>query len=435
MYRCLLFLLAVIVAMTGSGRTEAEIRLGFANPLTGPYALSGHRNRVAVETAVYDLNRHGGVLGEQVQLVVVDDACGLEQALVAARKLVAADVRVVIGHLCSHSSLLAAGIYETADVLMVSPDSTHPRLTEEGRGNVFRLKGRDDQQGQMAADLIAGRWAGRKLAILHDGSTYGEGLAVETRARLRQHGVTETIYDAYVPGAKEYSALIARLQSAGIEILYIGGYGRDAGGILRTARDRGARLQLVGGDGLAMDGFWAAAGTAGEGTVFSARPEVRGTAQADEVLARFQRRGLGTRPGGIGAYAAVQVWAQAVERAGTTATVAVADMLRRGRFETLLGPVAFDRKGDLRDAGWQWKTWTNADHVPLGENQVLRIGERKLARGGREKRGARLATAVVSASYEWVGAPFGTDGRAGAVAANERQIVAQREEIFLDRAD
>ena len=109
MHRRLLLLLALIVAMTGSARTEAEIQIGFANPLSGPYALSGHRNQVAVETAVYDLNRRGGVLDEQVQLVTVDDACGLEQALVAARELVAAGARFVVGHLCSHSSLLAAG--------------------------------------------------------------------------------------------------------------------------------------------------------------------------------------------------------------------------------------------------------------------------------------------------------------------------------------
>jgi branched-chain amino acid transport system substrate-binding protein len=372
MHRRLLLLLALIVAMTGSARTEAEIQIGFANPLSGPYALSGHRNQVAVETAVYDLNRRGGVLDEQVQLVTVDDACGLEQALVAARELVAAGARFVVGHLCSHSSLLAAGVYDTADILMISPDSTHPRLTEEGRGNVFRLIGRDDWQGQMAADLLAERWAEKKIGILHDGTTYGEGLAVEARERLRQHGVIEALYDAYVPGVKDYSALIDRLQNAGIEILYLGGYGREAGLILRTARERGDRLQLVGGDGLGMDGFWAEAGAAGDGTIFTARPEVRGTAEAADVLTRFQRRGLGSRQGGIGAYAAIQAWAQAVERAGTVKMAAVAAMLRRGRFETVLGPVAFDSKGDLRDPGWQWKVWTHADHVPLS------LGERKL---------------------------------------------------------
>jgi branched-chain amino acid transport system substrate-binding protein len=292
MHRRLLLLLALIVAMTGSARTEAEIQIGFANPLSGPYALSGHRNQVAVETAVYDLNRRGGVLDEQVHLVTVDDACGLEQALVAARELVTAGVRFVVGHLCSHSSLLAAGVYDAADILMISPDSTHPRLTEEGRGNVFRLIGRDDGQAQMAADLLAERWAEKKIAILHDGTTYGEGLAVEARKRLRQHGVIEALYDAYVPGVKDYSALIDRLQNAGIEILYVGGYGREAGLILRTARERGDRLQLVGGDGLGMDGFWAEAGAAGDGTIFSARPEVRGTAEAADVLTRFQRRGL-----------------------------------------------------------------------------------------------------------------------------------------------
>jgi len=145
-------LLLGALALTLPGSAAAEIRLGFASPLSGPYAQTGGDSRAAVELAVADLNRNGGVLGQPVRLVIADDACGLQQAIEAARKLVSAGAPAVIGHLCSHSSLLAAGIYETADVLMITPGSTHPRLTEEGRQNVFRLNGRDDQQGKLAAD-------------------------------------------------------------------------------------------------------------------------------------------------------------------------------------------------------------------------------------------------------------------------------------------
>jgi branched-chain amino acid transport system substrate-binding protein len=114
-----------------------------------------------------------------------------------------------------------------------------------------------------------------------------------------------------------------------------------------------------------MDEFWTIADGAGEGAIFSGRPDVRGRPQAAALLARFREHGLGTRPFGIGAYAAIQVWAQAVERAGTVEMAAVARMLRRGRFETVLGPMAFNDKGDLRDAPWQWQVWTNGDYVPL----------------------------------------------------------------------
>ncbi len=362
-----LCLLVGALALALSGSAAAEIRIGFASPLSGPYAASGARSRVAVELAVADLNRHGGVLGQPVTLSVADDACGLQQAIEAARQLVAAGVRAVIGHLCSHSSLLAAGIYETADVLMITPASTHPRLTEEGRQNVFRLKGRDDRQGQLAADLLAANWPGRAIAILHDGSVYGEDLAIQTRRQLRAAGVAEAIYDLYTPGQADYSALAAKLQAAGIEVLYLGGYGADAARILRALRARGDDLQLVGGDGLGMDEFWTIAGREGAGTLFSTRPNPRGLPAAADVMARLQAQGLPKRTSGLGWYAAVQVWAQAAERAGTPDLPAVTRILRRGHFDTVLGRVAFDQKGDLEGATWQWQVWKEGDYAPLTE--------------------------------------------------------------------
>jgi branched-chain amino acid transport system substrate-binding protein len=363
LYRIWLFGLALVAAAPTNG--AAEIPIGFANPLTGPFSLSGERNRVAVEMAVQDLNERGGVLGEPVTLITVDDACGLQRSVEAARELVEAGVRVVIGHFCSHSSLLAAGIYETADILMVTSSSTHPRLTEEGRRNLFRLSGRDDRQGKLAGDFLAEHWSGQRIAILHDGSTYGEGLALEARKQLRARGETEVIYDLYTPGADDYTDLLSRLEDAGIDVLYVGGYGPDAGLILRTARERNYDLQLVGGDGVGMDGFWTVTGDVGEGTIFSGRPDVRGRPAAAELITRFQAQGLGSRIGGLGSYAAVQVWAQAVERAGSLELAPVARALRRGRFDTVLGRVAFNRKGDLTDAAWQWKVWRNGDSAPL----------------------------------------------------------------------
>jgi len=372
MGRRLFWLFAVAVAIAAPSTVAAEVPIGLANPLSGQYSFSGARNRIAVELAVEDLNRQGGVLGEEVRLVAADDACGLDEAVRAAKKLVDAGVRFVVGHMCSHSSLLAAGIYETADIVMISPDSTHPRLTEEGRRNVFRLIGRDDRQGELAGDFLADNWAEQRIAILHDGTTYGEGLAAATRSRLRGRGVSEVIYDAYQPGAQSYAGLVDRLQAARIDVLYVGGYGPDAALMLRTARERGHDLQLVGGDALSMDEFWLTAGAAGEDTIFSHRPNVRTIPEAAAVLAAFRARGLGARPGGIAAYAAVQVWAQAVERAGTLELAEVARELRRGRFDSALGSVSFDAKGDLEGAGWQWQVWANGNYWPMNWREARR---------------------------------------------------------------
>jgi len=355
------------LALGAAGHAEAEIDIGFANPLSGPYALTGARNRIAVEMAVGQLNQNGGVLGDKVSLVAVDDACGLQKSVEAARLLVAARVAVVIGHLCSHSSLLAAGIYETADLLMISPSSTHPRLTEEGRRNVFRLTGRDDQQGALAGDFLAAHWSGDEIAILHDGTPYGEGLAIEARTRLRIRGIAPAIYDGYTPNAQDDAPLCARRDAAGIAVRYVGGYGPDAARILRAARARGSDLQLVGGDALGMDEFWTIAGRAGQGSLFSSARSTIIDPAATDVLAGFRARGLGTRSGGLGSYAAVQVWAQAVERAGTPKLEAVAAMLRRGRFDSVISPIAFYQKGDLAGATWQWLMWSDGSYVPVAD--------------------------------------------------------------------
>jgi branched-chain amino acid transport system substrate-binding protein len=363
-WRCVLLLVTALV-IGPHWPASADIVIGFAYPLSGPYALTGQRNKIAAEMAVRDINQNGGVLGEQVTLVAADDGCGLEKSLEVARQLIGAGVQAVIGHMCSHSSLLAAGLYETADVLMLTPGSTHPRLTEEGRRNVFRLIGRDDQQGELAGDFLADGWAGEEIAILHDGSTYGEGLAAAARKRLRARNQVEAIYDFYVPGQKDFTDLVTHLRRERIAVLYVGGYGPDAGRIVRAARQQDYELQVVGGDGLGMDEFWSVAGEAGEGTVYSDRPDATDLSKVAALLKRFRSRGLGMRSGGTGAYAAVQVWAQAVERAGTVRAAEVAKVLRRARLDTVLGPVTFDEKGDCDAAKWQWKVWSDGIQVPL----------------------------------------------------------------------
>ena len=392
MHRRIFCLLTSALALVAAGDAGAEIEIGFANPLSGPYALTGARNRIAVEMALDDLNRDGGVLGELLSLVAVDDGCGLQASVEAAHRLVEAGVPVVIGHLCSHSSLLAVGIYETADVLMITPSSTHPRLTEEGRLNIFRVTGRDDRQGVLAGNFLATRWPGNEIAILHDGTTYGEGLAIEARKQLRARGVEEEIYDVYRPNQQDYGDLAAWLQKAGIAVLYIGGYGPDAARILRALRERGDNLQLVSGDALGMDEFWTIAGPAGTGAVFSSRRNPAALPEAADVLAGFRARGLSPHVGGLSSYAAVQVWAQAVERAGTVELQEVSKMLRRGRFETALGPLVFDDKGDLDNGAWQWQVWSDGNYQPLRESSD--DDARAPAEPSRSARDARPRTAA-----------------------------------------
>jgi branched-chain amino acid transport system substrate-binding protein len=357
---------AIAVPAWAADRAVDEVvRLGFATALSGPYAATGERDRNAFEAALDDLNANGGVLGHRVEGVVVDDACGIEEAVAAARTLIEAGVAAVIGHMCSHSSLMAAGLYEAAEIPMLTPFSTHPRLTQEGRPNVFRLIGRDDDQGAFVANHVHQSWPERRLAIVHDGSTYGQGLAGQMRLRLRRLGGEEVLHEQYTPGAEAYDDLAATLDQAGAEVVFIGGYGPDAGRIVRAARERGLEAQFLGGDGLDMEGFWATAGEAGEGTLFSDRPIADFDDVSPDLIASLEAHGVSRHPSELGTYAAVQTWAEAVRRAGSFALRPVTRELNRGRFDTLLGVLAFNARGDLRSASWEWRAWSDGRHAPV----------------------------------------------------------------------
>ena len=373
MFRHLGLMLAVATVLAGAESRAEEIRLGFASALSGPYAATGTRYHEAVEVAVERLNRNGGMLGQPVRVITADDACDVEQAEAAAHELVAAGVSLVIGHLCSHSSLVAAAIYEQAGVPMLTTTASHPRLTEEGRGNVFRLIGRDDRQGQIAADFLAERWSRGKIAILSDGSTYGAGLADQTRRRLRERGVSEALDASYPPGADDYADLVDKMQRAGIEVAYVGGYGPDAARIVRTARQRGDDVQLIGGHGLGMPEFWSVAGKAGAGTIFTGRRDIGLGAEAAPAAAALRAHGVEPVPGSLAAYAAVEAWAEAVKRAGSPAPAAVIKALHKGKFATVLGWVGFDGKGDLEGGDWQWQVWRDNGQYEVVKGALARI--------------------------------------------------------------
>ena len=237
--RRLLVVAVILITTLDVMVARAEILIGVAGPMTGDLAWFGEQMQRGTELAVTDINAAGGVLGQQVRLIEADDSCDPEQAVAAAKKLVSEGIILVVGHFCSHASIPASEVYQTAGVLMISPASSNPMLTELARANVFRVTFRDDAAGIVAGNYLADRWPDKKIAILHDGTTYGNGIAEETKKQLNRRGLTEVIYQAYVPGKADYGAEIAELQAAGIAVLYMGGYHTEMALMARLARDRG----------------------------------------------------------------------------------------------------------------------------------------------------------------------------------------------------
>ena len=354
-----------MVILAPLGAADAEILIGTAAQITGDYSWLGEQVERGAEMAVADLNKAGGVLGELVRLILVDDYCSGDQAVAAARKLVEAGVVFVAGHPCSGAAIPASKVYEEAGILMISSTASTPKLTDEGGPNIFRMAGRDDQIARVAGQLLADRWGDAQIAIVHDGQAYGKGLAEEVKTQLNGRGVHEAMYEAIVPGQLEYIDLILKMQAAGVDVLYYGGYSTDAALAIRQARDRGYDLQLVSGDSVYTEQFWLVAGPAANGALFTSPPAPREKSEAAEVVRRFRAANYEPEGGTLHTYASVQVWAQAVEKVGTTELDAVIEALRRHRFDTVVGRISFDDNGDVTGTEtYIWYVWKDGQYGP-----------------------------------------------------------------------
>ena len=353
---------AAVALPTSAG---AEIVIGTAGPQTGQLASLGEQMIDGAEMAVADLNADGGVLGEPVRLIIGDDACDPRQAVSVANDMVTQDVVFIAGHFCSGSSIPASQVYDEEGMLMISPASTAPALTDEGGDGIFRVAGRDDQQGVVAGRLLADEYADATIAIIHDRTAYGRGLAEATREEVRRLGVTETLFQAFTPGESDYSALVTRLNAENVDVLYVGGYHTEAGLIVRQMREQGMDTQLISGDGLVTDEFWAITGDAGEGTLLTFLPDPRQFDAAADLVARYEAEGVDPEGYTLYTYAAIQVFAQAAEAAGSTDIGDLVEAMRAGTFDTVVGTLTFDDNGDVEQPPYVWYRWSGGTYAQV----------------------------------------------------------------------
>ena len=362
--------LGTAAAFASTPATAQDIAVATAGPITGQYASFGEQMKRGAEQAVADLNAAGGVLGKKLRLEVGDDACDPKQARAVAEDLVSKGVIFVAGHFCSSSSIPASEVYAEADVLQMTPASTNPALTEgaaeKGWKNVFRTCGRDDAQGLVAGKYIAEKYAGKNVAIIHDKSTYGKGIADETKKAMNAAGLQETMYEAINQGDKDYSALVSKMKAGNIDVIYAGLYHTEAGLIIRQAREQGLKAQMISEDALVTNEFWTIAGDAGEGTLMTFAPDPRNLPTAKDVVAKFKAQGYDPEGYTLYTYAAMQVWAKAAEKAGSMDAAKLADVIRGNTFETVLGTLDFDDKGDVVNPEYVFYVWSKGQYKELG---------------------------------------------------------------------
>ncbi len=357
--------LGVALVALAPAAASADVKLGLAGPVTGQYASFMEQMRRGAELAVADLNAAGGINGEKVVLQVADDACDPKQAVAVANRFVADGVQAVVGHFCSSSTIPASNVYAEAGTVIVTPASTNPQITERGLTNMFRVCGRDDQAAGVAAKQIVGRNLGRTIAVVHDKSTYGQGIAEGVRTELAKQGRSVVLFDAVTQGERDFSALVAKLKSLNVDLVFFGGYHTEAGLLVRQAAEQGLKVRFVAGDGLATTEFAAIAGAASDGVMFTFYPDPRGNAGTADLVKRFRAAGFEPEGFTLYTYAAVHVLADAARTARTLKGDKLADALRAASYHTVLGDIRFDRKGDPNSEPFVLYAWSKGAYAPL----------------------------------------------------------------------
>lgn len=358
-----LFAGAALLALAAAAPAHAQIKIATAGPITGEYAAFGGQLKIGAQQAVDDINAKGGVLGQKLALEIGDDACDPKQAVSVANKFAGDSVVFVAGHFCSSSSIPASKVYTEEGILQITPASTNPAFTDNGSWNTFRTCGRDDQQGKLAGHTLATTYKDKRIAILNDNSTYGKGIADQTKKYANAEGKTEELYTAYVAGEHDYSALISRLKEAKIDVIYIGGYHPEVGLITRQAREQGLNAQILGPDSLQTKDLWGITGASGEGLMNTFAADPRLNPAAADVVKEFAAKNINPEGYILYTYAAVQVFAEAAAKAGSTDPKKVAAELKSGGpWSTVLGDISYDDKGDVKTVNYVWYVWHNGDY-------------------------------------------------------------------------
>ncbi len=362
MKKSLLSAVALTAMVAFSGSAWADIMVGVAGPITGPNAAFGAQLQKGAEQAAADINAAGGMNGEMIKVVVGDDVSDPKQGISVANKFVADGVKFVVGHFNSGVSIPASEVYAENGVLQITPASTNPTFTERGLWNTFRTCGRDDQQGKVAGDYLAANFKDGKVAILHDKTPYGQGLADETKKAANANGVTEVMYEGVNVGDKDFSALIAKMKEAGVTVVYWGGLHTEAGLIMRQLADQGLKASFMSGDGIVSNELASIAGDAVDGTLMTFAPDPRKNPNAKELVEKFRAAGFEPEAYTLYSYAAMQVIAAAAAKAGDNDPQKVAAALKAdGPFTTAIGDLGFDEKGDITRPDYVMYTWKKGD--------------------------------------------------------------------------
>jgi branched-chain amino acid transport system substrate-binding protein len=349
--------LAFAAALSG-GAAWADVTIGVAGPITGANASFGAQLTQGVGQAAEDFNKSGGILGQKISVETGDDVSDPKQGVSVANKFVGDGVKFVVGHFNSGVTIPASEVYSDNGVLFITPSATNPKITDRKLWDAFRTCGRDDQQGKLWADLALGKLKDKKIAVIHDKTPYGKGLADAAKGFMNAGGKTEVLYEGVNTGEKDYSAIVSKIKASGADYVMWGGLHTEGGLIIRQMRDQGLKTVMISGDGITDDEFSQIGGPGVEGTLMSFGPEPRNNPNAKDVIAEFKAKGFDPQGYTLYSYAAMQIFKAAAEATKSLDTKKMAAFMHMGKpFHTVLGDISYDAKGDRTNVDYVWYVW------------------------------------------------------------------------------
>ena len=350
----LLALVAALGLVVGGATAQAAdtVKIGLMAPLTGSWASEGQGMKKIVELLAEQQNAKGGVLGKKIVVVTEDDGGDPRTASLAAQRLTTRDVAAVVGTYGSSVTEASQAIYDEAKIPQIANGSTAIRLTEKGFKHFFRTAPRDDEQGRMAARTIE-KLGFKKVAILHDNTSYAKGLADEANTLLKSKGAEVVFFDALTPGERDYTAILTKLKGANPDVVLFTGYYPEAGLLLRQKKDMNWKAPFLGGDATNnVDLVKIAGKEATEGFYFLSPPQPQDldTPDAAAFLADYQKK-YNELPPSIWAVLAgdgFRVMVAGIAGAKSTDGDKIAEYLHKDLkdYPGLSGPISFDVKGD-----------------------------------------------------------------------------------------
>jgi len=357
---CKVIFVVAVLALSLVACTKQDdtvIRIGAAGPMTGDQSKMGMDLKNAVELAVAEWNEKGGVLGKKIVLLAGDDQADPKQAVSVANKFINQKAVAIVGHWNSSCSIPASKNYNDANIVMVTPATTNPYLTVQGFKKVFRVCGTDDQQGRIAAEYVIKSLHPSKIAIIHDKTAYGQGLADYFKKALGDK-VQIVYYGGIIQHDPDYKAVLTTIKEKKPDLYYFGGIYPEAGRLVRQAQEVGMNIPMVTGDGVFDPTFINIAGKAADGTYVTFGKEPAGLSSAKAFLEKYKAKYGESGPYSIYAYDAANIILSAIEKTNSTDGAKVADYISKTTFRGAFGDISFDKNGDVTQAPyvvWQVK--------------------------------------------------------------------------------